>query len=148
MKLNNLPKTACRLKAAKRIGCGQGSGHGKTAGRGNKGGNSRSGYSTPTNFSGIPLYRRLPKRGFNNAKFKTYFNLVSLERLECCVPQNFEGIVDRDAMIRLNLIDDNGLPVKVLANGEIKRALSIACDKISASAREKIEAVGGKIITK
>ena len=147
MKLNELPKTANRLQKVKRLGCGNGSGHGKTASRGNKGGNARSGYSTPRNFSGIPLYRRFPKRGFNNANFRAHYNVIALEVLEKKLPADFSAVVNREALSNLGLLDDPFLPIKLLGNGEWTRSVSVQVDKVSAGAKAKIEAAGGKVMT-
>ena len=146
MKLHELPKTANRAKKVKRLGCGNGSGHGKTASRGNKGGNARSGYSTPRNFSGIPLYRRFPKRGFNNANFRAHYNLVFLTDLEKKLPADFSAIVNREVLLNLNVLDDPFLPIKLLGNGEWTRSVSFQLDKVTAGAKAKIEAAGGKVI--
>jgi large subunit ribosomal protein L15 len=146
MKLSELPKTAGRSKKVKRLGCGRGSGHGKTSSRGNKGGNARSGYTTPTNFSGIPIYRRFPKRGFNNAKFKMRYQLVSLADLEEKLAQDFSGIVDRNVLFHAGLVNTQAMPIKLLGNGEVARAFSVKVDKITAGAKSKLEAVGGQFI--
>lgn len=146
MKLSELPKTADRSKKVKRLGCGRGSGHGKTSSRGNKGGNARSGYSTPTNFSGIPLYRRFPKRGFNNAKFKAHHQLISLGDLEEKLAQDFSGIVDGNVLLRAGLISTQSMPIKLLGTGEVTRAFSVKIDKITAGAKSKLEAAGGQFI--
>lgn len=147
MKLNELPTTRNRLKRVKRLGCGRGSGHGDTASRGNKGGNARSGYSTPTSFSGIPWYRKFPKRGFNNRRFRQCFNVVPLELLAAKLPEDFSEVVTKEALLSLHLVQDASLPVKLLGNGEWNRSLSFQLDKITAGARAKIEAAGGKIVT-
>ena len=147
MELNRLPKTLSRLKKTKRLGCGRGSGHGKTSSRGNKGGNARSGYSTPTNFSGIPLYRRLPKRGFNNANFKNRYNIISLTHLEEKLAPDFADVVDKPLLLKLGLIDDASLPVKLLG-GEIKRGFRVSLDKITANAKAQLESLGGTFIEK
>ncbi len=147
MELNSLPKTLSRLKKTKRLGCGRGSGHGKTSSRGNKGGNARSGYSTPTNFSGIPLYRRLPKRGFNNANFKNRYNIISLTQLEEKLAPDFADVVDKPLLLKLGLIDDASLPVKLLG-GEIKRGFRVSLDKITANAKAQLESLGGTFIEK
>ena len=148
MKLDNLPFTENRLHKSKRLGCGKGSGHGKTCSRGNKGGNARSGYSTPKNFSGIPWYRKLPKRGFNNVNFKLFYNTINLGRLYVVLPEDFAEVVDKDVLKRFGLLKDENKPVKLLGEGEWKRPLSFNIDKITSGAKEKIEAVGGKIIEK
>jgi large subunit ribosomal protein L15 len=146
MKLSELPRTADRSKKVKRLGCGCGSGHGKTSSRGNKGGNARSGYSTPTNFSGIPIYRRFPKRGFNNAKFKAHYQLISLADLEEKLAEDFSGVVDCNVLFQAGLICTQTMPIKLLGDGEITRAFSVKVDKITASAKSKLEAAGGRLV--
>ncbi len=145
MKLENLPSTKNRLRKTKRLGCGKGSGHGKTSSRGNKGGNARSGYSTPKSFSGIPWYRKFPKRGFNNSKFKVCYNVITLEALDKALPSDFSGIVDKNVLLELGLIENVALSTKLLGNGKWNRSLSFSIEKITSGAKAKIEAAGGKI---
>lgn len=147
MKLNQIPSTPNRLKKSKRLGCGRACGHGETSTRGNKGGNARSGYSTPHNFSGIPWYRKFPKRGFNNANFKQSYQVVNLGRLETVLPVDFSAVVDKQALLQFGLVTEDLLPVKILGEGEWKRSLSVQVDKVSKGAKAKIEAAGGKVIT-
>jgi len=143
LKLNNLSPAKGSRRTNKRLGRGPGSGHGKTAGRGHKGARSRSGYSQKPGFEGgqMPLHRRLPKRGFTNI-FKKEYEIVSLSDLE-----RFDAgsTVDHDALFDAGLISKKDCLVKILANGEVTKALTIAVDKLSQSAREKITAVGGTI---
>lgn len=141
--LNNLSPHPGSTKSRKRVGRGPGSGSGKTAARGQKGYKSRSGSSIKPTFEGgqMPLHRRLPKRGFNNV-FKKDYSIVNVQELECFAAGTK---VDREALIQAGLIDKKSAMVKVLGNGEIKVALNLAVDKVSASARQKIEAVGGTI---
>ena len=146
MKLDSLPSTKNRLLKSKRLGCGKGSGHGKTSSRGNKGGNARSGYSTPRNFSGIPWYRKFPKRGFNNSKFKLFYNIINLETLNKVLPSDFSGMIDGNVLLDLGLIKNTSLPVKLLGNGEWNRPLSFSLQKVTTGAKAKIEAAGGKIL--
>ena len=129
-------------KGKKRLGRGPGSGHGKTAGRGHKGAKSRSGYKSSPGFEGgqMPLQRRLPKRGFHN-KFGVDYSIVSLTQLE--------GLADtaeitNDVLAEAGIIKKGQL-TKVLANGEISKAVNICVDKISAQAKEKIEKAGGTV---
>ncbi len=144
LSLSNLSPNPAARKQRKRLGRGQGSGHGKTAGRGHKGANSRSGRGVRMGFEGgqMPLQRRLPKRGFTNI-FKKVYAIVSLGDLD-----RFEAgsTVDRAALVKAGLIKKSSTLVKVLANGEITRALSVDVDKISRAAREKIEAAGGTVV--
>ncbi len=128
----------------KRLGRGPGSGHGKTAGRGHKGYKSRSGSGIKPGFEGgqMPLQRRLPKRGFTNI-FRKEYTIVSLSQLD-----SFEGNkeIDKAGLVEAGIVKEGTL-VKVLANGEVTKALNINVDKISGSAKSKIEAAGGKVIT-
>lgn len=142
MKLHQLPKTEGAMRAKKRKGKGPGSGNGKTAGRGHKGGKARSGYAMPNNYSGIPWYRRLPMRGFSNFRFTKRYDLVNLSAIEAL--HGIE-IVDREALIQAGVVRSTSVRIKVLADGEITKKLTIKADKISASAKAKIEAAGGKV---
>ncbi len=143
LNLSNLSPAPGSRKQRKRIGRGPGSGHGKTAGKGHKGHKARSGGGIKMGFEGgqMPLQRRLPKRGFNNA-FKKQFAIVNLRDLAC-----FEAgaKVDRQALLDAGLISAKDNAVKLLGNGEIDKALTIAVDKVSRSAREKVEAARGAI---
>ncbi len=140
--LNTLAPTEGARKAKKRVGRGPGSGSGKTAARGHKGARARSGYSEHPGFEGgqMPLHRRLPKRGFNNI-FKKVFTLISLDQLN-----TFEAgsTVDSAALVAAGILAKEG-PVKILANGEITKALTIKIEKISQGAKDKILAAGGTI---
>jgi large subunit ribosomal protein L15 len=141
--LNNLSPQPGSRKQKKRLGRGPGSGHGKTASRGHKGYKSRSGSGVKPGFEGgqMPLQRRLPKRGFNNVFRKEYaiVNVQDLERFET------GSRIDKAALVEAGLIKKGDSLVKVLGNGEIKNSLTVAVDKVSNSARQKIEAAGGKI---
>ena len=142
MKLHTLPKIEGSTHRHKRLGCGVGSGHGKTSGRGHKGMKARSGGGVRPGFEGgqMPLYRKLPHRGFNNVN-RVEFAVVNLSDLA-----KVEGdVIDRDAMVRAGIIRSNELFIKVLGNGEISRAITISAQKFSASAKAKIEAAGGKV---
>ncbi|BCO09952.1 50S ribosomal protein L15 [Desulfolithobacter dissulfuricans] len=143
LKLNTLSPSEGARKNKKRVGRGQGSGLGKTAGRGHKGAKSRSGYTAKPGFEGgqMPLHRRLPKRGFTNI-FKKEYTLVSLSDLD-----RFDAgsVVDRQALLDAGVIKKKDTLIKVLANGEITRAITLEVDKISGSARAKIEAAGGTV---
>jgi large subunit ribosomal protein L15 len=126
------------------LGIGESSGHGKTSGKGHKGQKARSGGSIRLGFEGgqMPLIRRLPKRGFNNAVFHKNYAIINLEDLN-----SFDaGTVINEEMLRESkLIRGNVVGLKILGNGELKHALSIEAHKVSASAREKIEKAGGTI---
>ena len=143
MELNSLRPALGSTKNRKRIGRGIGSGHGKTATKGHKGQKARSGGSIKPGFEGgqMPLQRRLPKRGFRPLE-RNEFVLINLQQLDV-----FEAgtCVDRDAMNAKGLLKKSDLPVKVLANGELTKALTVKADKFSKSAIEKIQAAGGKI---
>ncbi|MBA3004589.1 MAG: 50S ribosomal protein L15 [Desulfurivibrio sp.] len=141
--LSNLSPQPGSRKPRKRIGRGLGSGHGKTATRGHKGHKARSGGGIKLGFEGgqMPLQRRLPKRGFNNI-FKKVFAIVNIQDLERFAA---ETKVDKQALVAAGLVSKNDDLVKVLGNGELKHALTVIVDKVSASARQKIEAAGGKV---
>lgn len=141
--LSNLSPQPGSRKPRKRIGRGLGSGHGKTATRGHKGHKARSGGGIKLGFEGgqMPLQRRLPKRGFNNI-FKKVFAIVNIQDLERFAA---DTRVDKQALIAAGLVSKHDDLVKILGNGELKQALTVAVDKVSGSARQKIEAVGGKI---
>lgn len=141
--LGNLSPNKGANRERKRVGRGQGTGRGKTATRGHKGAKSRSGYGTRPGFEGgqMPLQRRLPKRGFNNI-FRKEYTIVQVSDLEV-----FESgsRVDREALIGVGVIDKRTSLVKVLANGELSKSLTVAVDKVSKGAQTKIEAAGGSV---
>ncbi len=141
--LSNLSPHPGSRKARKRVGRGPGSGTGKTAARGHKRFKARSGSSISPSFEGgqMPLHRRLPKRGFNNV-FKKEYVIVNVQDLECFAPGTK---VDRDALVQAGLINKKKSLIKLLGDGEIKNALNLVVDKVSESARQKIEAAGGTI---
>ena len=142
MKLNELSPAAGSAKAAWRKGRGPGSGNGKTAGKGHKGQNARSGGGVRPGFEGgqLPLYRKLPKRGFTNI-FATTYATVNVEKLNA-----FEdgAVVDINALLEKKIIRKPMDGLKVLGNGEITKKLTVKAAIFSASAKEKIEAAGGK----
>ena len=125
----------------KRVGRGPGSGHGKTAGRGSKGQKSRSGYRHQRGFEGgqMPLHRRLPKRGFTNI-FRVVYDVVNIADLD-----RFDAgaAVNPETLAALRLTRRNR-PIKILGDGEIKKALTVSAHKFSASAKASIEAAGGR----
>lgn len=142
--LHNMRTRPGSKHRVKRLGCGESSGHGKTSGKGHKGQKARSGGSIRLGFEGgqMPLIRRLPKRGFNNAAFHKNYAVVNLTDLASLK----EGTVVNEQMLReANLLRGNGAGLKILGEGELKHALTIEADKISASAREKIEKAGGSV---
>ena len=141
--LGNLSPKKGSNRERKRVGRGQGTGRGKTATRGHKGSKSRSGYGVRPGFEGgqMPLQRRLPKRGFNNI-FRQEYTIVQVKALETL---EAGSRVDREALIQAGLIDKRTIQVKVLANGELTKSLTVAVDKVSEGARKKIEAAGGTV---
>ena len=142
MKLNELSPAAGSAKAAWRKGRGPGSGNGKTAGKGHKGQNARSGGGVRPGFEGgqLPLYRKLPKRGFTNI-FATKYVIVNVEQLNA-----FEdgAVVDVNALLEKKIIRKELDGLKVLGGGEITKKITVKASIFSASAKEKIEAAGGK----
>lgn len=147
MKEQDLKPPVGSQKPRKRVGRGNGSGHGTYSGRGGKGQTARSGGKIPAWFEGgqMPLQRRVPKRGFNNARFRTEYQVVNLGQLE-----RYEGESEftRQRMAELGLIDLDGGPVKLLAKGEIGRAVTVEADAASGAARAAIEAAGGSVTTR
>jgi large subunit ribosomal protein L15 len=144
MRLHNLrPRPGSRHRV-KRLGCGESSGHGKTSGKGHKGQKARSGGSIRLGFEGgqMPLIRRLPKRGFNNAAFHRDYAIVNLGELNDFKPGT---LVNEQLLRESKLVRGEVTGIKILGNGELKHALKIEVDKISASARSKIEQAGGTI---
>ncbi len=142
MKLHDLKPAFGATTAPKRLGRGVGSGLGKTSGKGHKGAKARSGGGKRAGFEGgqIPLMRRLPKRGFTN-KFRTELVAVNVDRLDV-----FEDgmTVSPVELIQYGIIKNVEDGVKILGNGEITKKLTVQANKFSASAKEKIEAAGGK----
>jgi large subunit ribosomal protein L15 len=133
-------------KKPKRVGRGSSSGLGTTAGKGNKGQQSRSGTGVPyVGFEGgqMPLYRRIAHRGFSNYPFKKEYAVVNVETLE----QKFSAgeTVDKAALVAKGLVKSSSKLVKVLGNGELTKSLTVDVDKISASAKAKIEKAGGSV---
>ncbi|HET7876890.1 MAG TPA: 50S ribosomal protein L15 [Methylomirabilota bacterium] len=146
MRLEDLRPAAGSVKKRKRIGRGPGSGHGKTSGKGHKGLNARSGGGSRVGFEGgqMPLYRRLPKRGFLPYGGKIEFAVVNVKDLAARFPAG--SVVDPDAMVAARLIKKSGRgAVKVLGDGAVAHALTVRAHKVSGSARQKLEAAGGKV---
>jgi large subunit ribosomal protein L15 len=143
MSLNNLKPAAGSKFTRKRVGRGPGSGNGKTAGRGHKGAQSRSGYSYKRGFEGgqMPLHRRVPKRGFNNI-FRIEYEVVNLDQLE----ERFDAgaTVTPDALRAVGLVRVRTARIKVLARGEMTKALTVQVHKFSGKAADKIAAAGGR----
>jgi large subunit ribosomal protein L15 len=143
MKLNELSPAKGSRKASNRLGRGVGSGSGKTAGRGTKGYNSRSGGGVRPGYEGgqMPLHRRLPKRGFTNI-FRKNIAVINIRDLKRFAKGT---LVDEAALVQAGLVSSKRDGIKLLAHGEIDYALDIQINKISQSAREKVEAAGGKV---
>ena len=143
MKLHELSPAPGSVTPGFRKGRGPGSGNGKTAGKGHKGQNARSGGGVRPGFEGgqLPLYRKLPKRGFSNYKFKTTYATVNVEDLN-----RFDdgAVVDLEALMAARLVRKELDGLKVLGNGEITKKITVKATVFSASAKEKIEAAGGK----
>ena len=142
MKLHELSPAPGSVKDSWRKGRGPGSGNGKTAGKGHKGQNARSGGGVRPGFEGgqIPLYRKLPKRGFTN-RFAVKYCVINLDVLN-----KFEdgAVVDLDILKGCGIVKDNYANLKVLGNGELSKKITVKATVFSASAKEKIEAAGGK----
>ncbi len=146
MKLHELKNVEGAVHRKKRVGCGEGSGHGKTSGRGGKVHSARSGRSIRPGFEGgqMPLYRKLPHRGFNQFNFRTEISVVNLVEIEAIDKSIKE--VDIAVMIKSGLVRAGETAVKVLGNGELTRALKITATRFSDSAKEKIEKAGGQAV--
>ena len=143
MGLNTLKPAKGSVRQRKRVGRGPGSGLGKTSGRGEKGQKSRSGFSQKPGFEGgqMPLHRRVPKRGFSNFRFRKEFAAINLERLEV-----FDAgtIVTPDVLLKRGMIKKLLDGVKILAKGNLTKALTVRAHKFSAKAQERIVGLGGK----
>ncbi|MEJ6603131.1 MAG: 50S ribosomal protein L15 [Opitutaceae bacterium] len=146
MKLHELKNVKGAIHRKRRVGTGEGNGHGKTSGRGGKGQTARSGGGIRIGFEGgqMPLYRRLPIRGFNQARFRVepaVLNVGDLIKLDESVTE-----VDSVGLSVAGIIRKDETYVKVLGDGEITRAIKITASKFSAAAKAKIEAAGGEAI--
>ena len=130
--------------STKRKGRGHGSGLGKTSGRGHKGMKARSGGSVRAGFEGgqMPLYRKLPHRGFNNKNFKTEYAVVNL----CCLEELGAEEVSRDELVKAGIVRASDKKVKILGNGKLTKKMVVKADKFSESAVKKIEAAGGQAV--
>ena len=143
MKLHELSPAEGSVKDSFRKGRGAGSGNGKTAGKGHKGQNARSGGGVRPGFEGgqLPLYRKLPKRGFNNYRFAKKYAVINVQSLS---KFNDGEVVDADLLLANGIINNVFDGVKVLGEGALAKKLTVKAAVFSASAKEKIEAVGGK----
>ncbi len=143
MKLNSLYPNEGATKTRKRVGRGVGSGTGKTSGKGEKGQNARSGGGVRPGFEGgqLPLFRRLPKRGFSNAKFKTRYAVINLSDLNI-----FEdgAVVSPELLKEMGILKNQLDGVKVLGNGKLEKKLVVKAHNFSSVAKEQIEKLGGK----
>jgi large subunit ribosomal protein L15 len=144
MRLHNLQVRPGSRHRVKRLGCGESSGHGKTSGKGTKGQKARSGGSIRLGFEGgqMPLIRRLPKRGFNNAAFHKHYAIVNVTDLN-----SFEAgaVVNEQLLRESKLVRGHFAGIKILGDGDLKHGLKVDVDKVSATAREKIEKAGGTV---
>jgi large subunit ribosomal protein L15 len=143
MNLNSIPTIKGATHPRKRLGCGEGSGHGKTAGKGHKGQKARSGGGIRIGFEGgqMPLYRKLPRRGFNNKDFRKSYAIVNLAELE-----RVEGDkVTNETLVAAGLVRKSDKAVKLLGQGGVSKAYTVNLAAVSASAKAAIEAAGGKI---
>jgi len=146
MKLHQLQNVPGAVHRRKRVGCGEGGGHGRTSGRGGKGQTARSGGSIRPGFEGgqMPLYRKLPHRGFNHDAFRTpcaVVNVGDLARLDAAVTEVTPAVLAAHGLVRRG--SDT---VKVLGEGELSRALKVTASKFSGSAKAKIEKAGGQAV--
>jgi large subunit ribosomal protein L15 len=143
MDLSGLSHGKGANRPRKRLGRGPGSGQGKTAGRGHKGRGARSGGNTPPGYEGgqMPLQRRLPKRGFRNP-FRVEYAIVNLSDLEARF--DAQSVVDIDALVAKRMVRKGRL-VKVLGDGELKKALTVKAHAFSGIAKERIAAAGGQV---
>lgn len=143
MNLNSIPTIKGATHPRKRLGCGEGSGHGKTAGKGHKGQKARSGGGIRIGFEGgqMPLYRKLPRRGFNNKDFRKSYAIVNLADLE-----RLDGDkVTAETLVAAGLVRKSDNAVKLLGQGSVNKAYTVNLDAVSASAKAAIEAAGGSI---
>ena len=146
MRIEDLRPAPGSTKQRKRLGRGRGSGTGKTSGKGNKGLNARSGGGVRPGFEGgqMPLYRRLPKRGFLPFGGKTEFAIVNVKDLAARFAK--DSVVDPDALVSSGLIRKSGRgAVKILGDGDVAHALTVRVHKVSESAKQKLEAAGGRV---
>jgi large subunit ribosomal protein L15 len=145
LRLHTLKPAEGSKKRRKRLGRGESSGKGKTSGKGHKGQKARSGGSIRIGFEGgqMPLYRRLPKRGFNNARFKTVFGIVNLDVLE----KRFDAgdVINEQSLRERGILNGRFDAIKILGTGELTKKFSCEVDQVSASAKGKIEKAGGTI---
>ena len=147
MRLHNLTNVPGAVHRKKRVGCGEGGGHGKTSTRGGKGQSARSGSSIRPGFEGgqMPLYRKLPHRGFNNYEHRTSYaviNVGDLAGLDAAISE-----VNAEVLAKAGLVRAGITMLKVLGDGEINRALKVTAQKFTGSAKAKLEKAGGSALT-
>jgi large subunit ribosomal protein L15 len=147
MQVAEILERAGKKPTRKRVGRGPGSGLGKTSGRGHKGAKSRSGWKRRYSYEGgqLPLIRRLPKRGFSNARFRVLYDVVNLSTLDEVFDSGSR--VDLAALVARGVLKPRHGRLKVLGSGELSKKLTIAADRISESARQKVEKAGGSVET-
>jgi large subunit ribosomal protein L15 len=145
MDLKSICNLGTKHQSRRRIARGVGSGLGKTAGRGHKGWGQRSGASRRPGYEGgqMPIYRRVPKRGFTNARFRTDYTVINIERLNAFADGE---VVDLDAILQRGLASMTTRNLKILGDGDLTRKLTVRAQKFSKSAREKIAKAGGTIV--
>jgi large subunit ribosomal protein L15 len=145
MKTDHITGGSQDTHPTKRLGRGRGNGRGKTCCRGHKGSGQRSGYSRKLGFEGgqMPLYRKLPQRGFNNYEFRTEYSIVNVGDL---VRVEGADVIDKEALVKAGLVRSNAKLIKILGTGELTGAVKIKADKFSKSATDKITAAGGEIV--
>ncbi|MBL9151463.1 MAG: 50S ribosomal protein L15 [Verrucomicrobiales bacterium] len=145
MRLHDLKPNPGAKHRRKRLGCGESSGHGKTSGKGHKGQKARAGAAIRPGFEGgqMPIARRLPKKGFSNAKFRTNYAIVNLSSLE----KKFDdgAVVNEESLRAAGLVQGAWDGVKVLGSGDLTKKLTVSVDRVSESARAKIEGAGGSV---
>ncbi len=146
MNLSEAKSSGLKYKSRKRVGRGIGSGHGKTSARGHKGAKSRSGWSRRLAWEGgqMPLFRRIPKRGFNNKNFKKSYTITNVGQLNVF---DDGAVVDLATVLQAGLVskEKHSNLFKILGDGDLQRKLTVKVDAITASARQKIEAAGGTV---
>ncbi len=146
MRLHDLKPAAGARKRRKRFGCGESSGHGKTSCRGHKGQKARSGGAIRPGFEGgqMPMHRRLPKKGFSNAGFRDKIVIVNLVDLQDLFEDG--ATINEESLREKGLLRGQFDAVKLLGNGEVSKKFTVAVDKVSASAKDKIEKAGGTFV--
>jgi large subunit ribosomal protein L15 len=147
MRLHDSKPMAGARKRRKRIGCGESSGHGKTSCRGHKGQKARTGGAIRPGFEGgqMPLYRRLPKKGFSRGRFQDKIAILNVSDLEACFETG--TTVDEAALRAKRLVQGQVDFIKLLADGELTKKFDVKIDRVSAAAKEKVEKAGGTVST-